>query len=198
MRFMIRASHCFAVLACLAAFPATVMAQQAQKPPAPAAAPKEIERTERQRELDALLGDLQRSRGQEAKVKGEIDRIKGDRKKFSQDLLDTAGRIRAAEAKLSDAEKRVAPLDQREAELRKSLSGREAVLSRVLAALERLGLHPAPVLLLQPETTLEAVRSAILFGTVIPELRGQAEAIVVDLSELARVRGDIALERDSL
>src|SRR5260221_2495149 len=110
MRFMIRTSRGFAVLACSAAFLAAATAQEAQKPPA---GPKEIERTDRQRELDALLGNLQRSRGQEAKLKSEIDKIKDDRKKFSQDLLDTAGRIRAAEAKLGDAEKRLAPLDQR-------------------------------------------------------------------------------------
>ena len=192
---MIRASHGFAALACLAAFLAAASAEQAQPPPAGG---KEAERTERQRELDALLGDLQRSREQEARLKGEIGKIKNDRKKFSQDLLDTAARIRAAEAKLGDAEKRLAPLDQREADLKKSLTGREAVLAQVLGALERLGLRPAPALLLQPETTLESVRSAILLGAVIPELRAEAETIAADLSELARVRRDIAVERDSL
>jgi len=195
---MIRAVPCFAALAWSAALLAAAIAQQAQKPLAPPAAIKEIERTDRQRELDALLGDLQRSREQEARLKSEIDQIKNDRKKFSQDLLDTAGRIRAAETKLGDAEKRLAPLDQREAELKKSLAGREAVLAQVLAALERLGLRPAPALLLQSETTLEAVRSAILLGAVIPELRAEAETLAADLSELARVRRDIAIERDSL
>ncbi len=195
---MIRAVPCFAALAWSAALLAAAIAQQAQKPLAPPAAIKEIERTDRQRELDALLGDLQRSREQEARLKSEIDQIKNDRKKFSQDLLDTAGRIRAAETKLGDAEKRLAPLDQRETELKKSLAGREAVLAQVLAALERLGLRPAPALLLQSETTLEAVRSAILLGAVIPELRAEAETLATDLSELARVRRDIAIERDSL
>jgi len=195
---MIRAAPCFAALAWSAALLAAAIAQQAQKPLAPPAAIKEIERTDRQRELDALLGDLQRSREQEARLKSEIDQIKNDRKKFSQDLLDTAGRIRAAETKLGDAEKRLAPLDQRETELKKSLAGREAVLAQVLAALERLGLRPAPALLLQSETTLEAVRSAILLGAVIPELRAEAETLATDLSELARVRRDIAIERDSL
>ncbi len=192
---MIRASHGFAALAWSAALLAAATAQQQPTPPAGV---KQIERTERQRELDALLGNLQRSREQEAKLKGEIDKIKNDRKKFSQDLLDTAGRIRAAETKLGDAEKRLAPLDQREADLKKSLAGSEAVLSQVLGALERLGLRPAPALLLQPETTLEAVRSAILLGAVIPELRAAAATIAADLSELARVRRDIASERDSL
>jgi septal ring factor EnvC (AmiA/AmiB activator) len=194
---MIRAAHGFAALAWSLALLAAAAAQQAQSPAPPAGA-KQIERTERQRELDALLGDLQRSREQEAKLKSEIDKIKNDRKKFSQDLLDTAARIRAAEAKLGDAEKRLAPLDQREADLKTSLAGREAVLAQVLGALERLGLRPAPALLLQPETTLESVRSAILLGAVIPELRAEAETIAADLSELARLRRDIAVERDSL
>ena len=197
MHFMIRALQGIAALLWSAALLASAAAQQPPAPLAPADA-KQIERTERQRELDALLGNLQRSREQEAKLKGEIDKIKNDRKKFSQDLIDTAGRIRAAETKLGDAEKRLAPLDQREGELKKSLAGREAILSQVLAALERLGLRPAPSLLLQSETTLEAVRSAILLGAVIPELRAETEKIVADLSELARVRREIATERDSL
>ena len=192
---MIRAFHSFAALAWSAAFLAAATAEQ--KAPVPPTG-KEIERSARQRELDSLLGDLRRSREAEAKLKREIDTIKNDRKKFSQDLLDTTARIRAAETKLGDTEKRLAPLDQREAELNKSLSNREATLSQVLAALERLGLRPTPMLLLQPETTLESVRSAMLLGAVIPELRGEAEKIAADLSELARVRRDIAVEQNSL
>jgi murein hydrolase activator len=197
MHFMIRVLQGIAALLGSAALVAAAIAQQPPTPPAPAEA-KQIERTERQRELDSLLGNLQRSREQEARLKSEIDKIKNDRKKFSQDLIDTAGRIRAAETKLGDAEKRLVPLDQRESELKQSLAGREAILSQVLAALERLGLRPAPALLLQSETTLEAVRSAILLGAVIPELRAETETIVADLSELARVRREIATERDSL
>ena len=192
---MIRVFFGFAVPLCTAAFVAAAAAQDAPKP-APNA--KDIERSTRQRELDSLLGDLQRSREQEVKLKSDIDRIKGDRRKFSQDLLDTAARIRAAEARLGEAEKRLAPLDQREAELKKSLAGREDVLVEVLAALERLGLRPAPAPLLQSETALESVRSAILLGAIVPELRADAEKIAADLSELARVRRDIASERDAL
>jgi murein hydrolase activator len=194
MGFMIRAS-CFAALLWSAAFLAAAVAQQPQKPAANA---KEIERSERQRELDALLGDLQRTREQEAKLKSEIDKIKNDRKKFSQDLLDTAGRVRAAETKLGEAEKRLAPLDQREAELKKSLASREEVLAQVLAALERIGLRPAPALLLESETALESARSAILLGAVVPKLRAEAKTVAADLAELERVRREIAGERDSL
>jgi len=192
---MIRLSRGFAALLCSAAFVAAALAQEPQKP-VPSA--REIERSERQRELDALLGDLQRSREQEAKLKREIDQIKSDRKKFAQDLLDTTARIRAAEVKLGEAEKRLAPLDRREAELQKSLAGREDSLAQVLAALERLGLRPASALLLQSDTALESVRSAMLLGALIPELRAEAQTIVSDLSELARVRREIASERDTL
>ena len=192
---MIRVSPGLAALIFSAALCGAAMAQQPQT--SGPVAGKEIERSEKQRELDALLGNLQRSREQEAKLRSEIDKIKNDRKKLSQDLLDTAARIRAAEAKLSETEKRLAPLDQREADLNKSLAGREAVLSQVLAAIERLCLRPTPALL-QSDTMLDTVRSAILLNALIPELRAEAEKLIADLSELARIRRDIASERDTL
>src|SRR5712691_920787 len=131
---MIRAAPCFAALAWSAALLAAAIAQQAQKPLAPPAAIKEIERTDRQRELDALLGDLQRSREQEARLKSEIDQIKNDRKKFSQDLLDTAGRLRAAEATLGGADKRLAPLERGENVRKHWLAAGQRFLEQVLAA----------------------------------------------------------------
>ena len=54
MRFMIRTSYGFALLACSAAFLAAATAQETRKP---AAGPKEIERTERQRELESSLSE---------------------------------------------------------------------------------------------------------------------------------------------
>ena len=158
----------------------------------------EAEKAERERQLQALREQLDRARAGEAKLKGEIEAIKGDRKKLAQALLDAAARVRAVEAKISAGEKRLPELDQREAKGRASLDGRRAVLADVLAALQRIGRRPAPALILRPEDALDAVRSAILLGAVIPGLRGEADALVADLAELQRVRGEIAAERAAL
>jgi septal ring factor EnvC (AmiA/AmiB activator) len=52
--------------------------------------------------------------------------------------------------------------------------------------------------MLKPDDALDSVRSAMLLGAVVPELRSEAETLVADLTELARVRRDILAERDTL
>jgi septal ring factor EnvC (AmiA/AmiB activator) len=175
--------------------PAVGAGAQQTSPPGSA---REVEKVERQRELEILRDELARTKKAEAKRKAEIDAIKSDRKKFAQTLLDTAAHMRAIETKLAATEARLAPLDARETELRRSLDSRRAVLADVLAALTRLGRQPAPALILRPEDALESVRSAILLGAVIPKLRAEAEALAKDLAELARIRREIAAERDAL
>ena len=57
------------------------------------------------------------------------------------------------------------------------------MLAEVLGALQRMGLNPPPALLVKPEDALSSVRSAILLGAVVPELRSQTEALLADLKE---------------
>ena len=75
---------------------------------------------------------------------------------------------------------------------------RRAVLAEVLAALQKIGRRPPPALILRPEDALDWVRSAILLGAIIPELKTEADALAADLAELARFRREIAAERDAL
>lgn len=174
-----------------AGFSAAVLAQ-APKTPGSA---QEIEKSEREKELKVLHRDLKTVRGKEHKLKAEIEAIKNDRAKFEQEMLDTAGRIRGLESRMDAAEARLEPLAVREAEIKKSLDSRRAVLSAVLAALQKIGVRPAPALILRPEDALKSVRSAILLGALVPELRAEAKKLVADLAELAHVRRDIAAER---
>ena len=71
-------------------------------------------------------------------------------------------------------------------------------LAEVLGALQRMGLNPPPALLVKPEDALSSVRSAILLGAVVPELRQQTEVLLADLKELSRVTASIEAERTRL
>jgi murein hydrolase activator len=181
----------------LATASATCAVAQEQRSQSPQNA-REVEKFERQRELDVLRSDLERRKAAETKLKLEIDAIKADRKKFSQALLDTAARIKTTEERITAAEGRLPTLDAREATLRRSLESRRAVLGEVLAAVARLSRRPAPAVVLQPEDALTSVRSAILLNAVVPELRSEAEVLVADLTELSRIRLELVTERDSL
>ena len=72
------------------------------------------------------------------------------------------------------------------------------MLAEVLGALQRMGLNPPPALLVKPEDALSSVRSAILLGAVVPELREQTEVLLADLEELSRVTASIEAERARL
>ncbi len=157
---------------------------------------------QRDRELETLRGRQQKQSEAEAKLRQEINAIAEDRRKLNQALIDTAARMRAAESRLEAAEARLKPLDENEKTIRGSLEGRRAVIAEVLAALQRVSRRPPPALLIRPEDALSAVRTAMMLGAVVPEMRLQAEALAADLAELVRVRRDIAdeksrLERDS-
>jgi murein hydrolase activator len=159
---------------------------------------REAEKIERQRELEILRGDLDRKKERESRLKAEIDSIKADRARLSQELIDAAARLRTTETRIRESESKLASLNGRESKLKKSLDSRRDVLAEVLSALTRIGRNPAPAMLLRPEDTLTSVRSAMLLNAVIPELREQAEILVKDLTELNTLRSDIDSQRKTL
>ena len=110
---------------------------------------------------------------------------------------ETGARARDTEAKVAAAEARLAALTSSENGIKTSLKARQGVLIEVIAALQRMGHHPPPALLVRPEDALEAVRTAMMLGAVLPQMREQTQALATDLSELAKVRADITAERDS-
>jgi septal ring factor EnvC (AmiA/AmiB activator) len=143
--------------------------------------------------------DLQRQSAEaEANLKREIEQIGADRRKLNQDLIDTAGRLRGVESKIAATQERLKPLDDNELSIRKSLDGRRAVIGEVLAALQRIGRRPPPALIASPEDALQSVRTAMVLGAVLPEMRHEVEALASDLSELLALRKKIDAEREQL
>ena len=68
----------------------------------------------------------------------------------------------------------------------------------MLAALQRIGRRPPPALIASPEDALQSVRTAMMLGAVLPEMRREVEALANDLADLLAVRKEIAAERDRL
>ena len=149
-------------------------------------------------ELKSVRDQQRKSVETEASIKRDIDQIGTDRRKLNQDLIDTAARLRGIEAKIAATQDRIRPLDENEQSIRKSLEGRRAVIGEVLAALQRIGRRPLPALIATPEDALQSVRTAMVLGAVLPEMRHEVEALANDLSELLAVRKKINVETDQL
>ena len=152
----------------------------------------------REQELEAARAQQKSAAELQEKLKADIAAIGQDRSKLNQQLIDIAARVRGVETRIGDAEARLRPLDAREQQIRTSLESRRSEIVEVLAALQRAGRRAPPALLVRPEDALQSLRTAMLLGSVVPEMRAQAERLVGDLSELIGLRKAIGAERDQL
>jgi septal ring factor EnvC (AmiA/AmiB activator) len=153
---------------------------------------------QREQELEATRAQQKSAAELQEKLKADLAAIGQDRSKLNQRLIDVAAQVRTVETRISDAETRLRPLDSREQQIRTSLDSRRAEIVEVLATLQRAGRRMPPALLVRPEDALQSLRTAMLLGAVVPELRGRAEKLTADLTELINVRKTIATERDQL
>ncbi|MGX1318488.1 septal ring factor EnvC (AmiA/AmiB activator) [Bradyrhizobium sp. USDA 377] len=177
----------------------TGLAQAQTAAPAPqtaAVSPDVIK--QREQELEAARARQKSAEEAQAKLKAEITALGQDRTQLNQQLIDTAANVRAVETKIDEAETRLKTLNGREQQMRSSLDSRRADIVEVLAALQRAGRRTPPALLVRPEDALQSLRTAMLLGAVVPELRGRAEKIAGELGELVALRKNIASERDQL
>lgn len=153
---------------------------------------------QREQELEAARARQKSAEEAQAKLKAEITALGQDRTQLNQQLIETAANVRTVETKIDEAEARLRTLNGREQQMRASLDSRRADIVEVLAALQRAGRRTPPALLVRPEDALQSLRTAMLLGAVVPELRGRAEKIASELGELVALRKTIASERDQL
>ena len=199
--------HCHRDIARLASLPLAILLASvglspatAQNTAAPvqnaAATPEAIK--QRSQELEAARLEQTRAAEQQAKLKAEIAAIGADRSKLNEQLIGVADKVREVEDRVDEAETRLQPLDAREREIRASLISRRSEVVEVLAALQRAGRRTPPALLVRPEDALQSLRTAMLLGAVVPELRTRAAKLANDLGELVALRKMITGERDRL
>ena len=132
---------------------------------------------QRAQELEDARAAQKSAAESQAKLQADIASIGQDRSKLNQQLIDVAARVRGIEASMGDTEARLRALDQREAQMRASLDSRRSDIVEVLAALQRAGRRTPPALLVRPEDALQSLRTAMLLGALVPELRARAEKI---------------------
>jgi septal ring factor EnvC (AmiA/AmiB activator) len=166
--------------------------------PAENAAPPADALKQHDQELDAIRAKQRESADSQAKLRSEITAIGEDRRALNKQLIDAAARVRNVEAKIDATQARLKALDERKQIFEKSLEERRGVIVEILAALQRVGRQPPPALLVRPEDALQALRTAIMLGAVVPDMRAKADAIAGDLADLLRVRKDIVADRAAL
>jgi murein hydrolase activator len=182
IRQLCAAASAALVLAC-----GTALAAETQRlPPKPPPAIEAIK--QRDQELESVRTEQRKATESEQKLTRENDSLMEERRKLNESLLETANRIRKDEEQIATSEIHLRELDSSEAEIRRSLDGRRALIIEVLAALQRIGHRPPPAVFAGTEDAIEAVRTAISLGAVLPEMRNEVRQLTVELADLAQVK----------
>ncbi len=168
-----------------------------QAPPDPAA-DLAVRRDSTASELEALSRTITLSRERSEVLEKTIAEIDKSNEALRGALVDSAAKRQELERRIADGERKFRDLRVKEDVVRRSLRARRGLLAEVLAALQRMGRNPPPAILVTPEDALASVRSAILLGAVVPEIREQTQSLVADLQALADIRAGIAREREEL
>jgi septal ring factor EnvC (AmiA/AmiB activator) len=159
--------------------------------------PLEEQKITTEAQLQHLRENLELSKDQQNELNTKLEKLKFDQKNIKANLIKTAHTIETLEVQLEENTNKTAQLKVQRKGVKQSLISRRGLLSEVLAALQRMGKKPPPAILIQPKDALSSVRSAILLGAVVPELRAETEILFADLTELKQLQQNIVEQQDA-
>src|SRR5690606_27512184 len=149
-------------------------------------------------DLEQITRDMTLSQERREDIVAEIETLKDDQRALTAAMIQAVKTERKLGQEAETIGDRLGDLREQEGALKRSLAARRDVLAEVLGALQRMGLNPPPAILVRPEDALASVRSAILLGSVVPELREETDAVVADLQDLSKVMESIRSEQGRL
>ncbi len=149
-------------------------------------------------ELGSVEQEITISAQAQEKIKTDVAAAIKEQEDISTRLIDIAKVVQSQETAIGKAEDRILGLRKEEITIRAELAEKQDVLSQLLAGLQRLEQNPPPALVVEPKDVLSALRGAMMFGTIVPELRQEADALSQKLARLDRIRSAMETEKTAL
>ncbi len=145
--------------------------------------------------LDATNSDLENSTTRQVELANEVAKAITEEQDITKRLVEAGQGIVALEQALGTTEEKLLKLDQERSRLNDELAASQDTLSELLAALQVLEQNPPPALVVEPHDILQALRGAMMFGAVVPEMRDAAELLVNKLERLDSIRKETEAAR---
>ena len=148
--------------------------------------------------LEELEREIEQGRAVVEEQEAEYERLGSEMQTMRQRSIEIVGEVQALEGRSLDIEERLGTLRSEESMVVTDLDRRRVALVDILAALQSIERNKPPALLVRPDDAVEAARSAMLLGSVLPELETQAAGLRTQLQALAVLRGSIEDEQAQL
>jgi murein hydrolase activator len=142
-------------------------------------------------DLSAVQQEIELSKDRQKQLAGQAKAAAEEQDTLANRLVALAETGASQERDLATVEERQTKLQGEIASLNLDLAAKQDVIAELLAGLQRLERNPPPALLVAPGDVLNALRGAMLFGTIVPELRGAAEKLHTQLQTLKDLRANL-------
>jgi murein hydrolase activator len=149
-------------------------------------------------DLDLVQKQLDASLSRQAEISAELDEIGREEAALAQKAIELGETIQSRESAITSGEDRLRVLEGEAVQLRSDLAGRRAAIAKLLAGLQLIERNPPPALVVAPQDVLAALRGAMMFGSVVPELKGEAEKLTRELARLDELKTRTAGEQTKL
>ncbi len=156
------------------------------------------QRDDKKIELEQVRDKIEELNEHREALRDEIAALDKDVTAINRALIEAAKRGQELEGQINKSEERLVELNKTRDTVRASLANRRAVLAEIIGALQRMGRKPPPVLFVRPEDALSSVRSAIMLGAVVPEIRSETQELISDLDVLSQTTQRIEEEKTVL
>lgn len=153
---------------------------------------------DREKELSTVKQQLEQSISDEELIAGELEAAIAAQEEVSAKLIEISRKAQEREAAVSASEEELKRLSLEQAEILARLGEKQDALSELLAGLQRLEQNPPPALVVNPDDVLGALRGAMMFGAIVPELRGEAEALAQDLTRLDALKTTVKARKQEM
>ena len=149
---------------------------------------------ENRKKLEEQQKSLELSRKQESIVEQIIEQLTRERSQLTDKLVATARDVQQSEMSLTEVEQRLKGLEEQKKAKQDGFHQRRSELYQLLAALQRMGRNPPPVVVTERSDALDMVRSAMLLAKVYPQVASKAEELAHQLADLDKVIASIKEE----
>lgn len=163
----------------------------------PALAQSQLSNDAKQR-LEQDQKRLQKAEQRASELKSDLSKAEEERARLNEQLQAAARSVQYSEGQLTSIETRRDALEAQRRIQQETLQQRHSSISKLLAAMQRMGRNPPPVIVTRREDALEMVRSAMLLARAVPEVQSQVEDLVASLQELESLFTQIVAERSRI
>ena len=121
-------------------------------------------------ELGQVEQSIKDSTDKQSALATDIETATKAQAEISDKLIVLAKTLESQQSAVQSADAKLKKLGAESIVIRSTLAEKQDQLSELLAGLQRLEQNPPPALVVEPQNILQALRGAMMFGAVVPEI----------------------------